>query len=124
MAAVNRILKAWRPFLAGALVLAGLAAAATPAAAASTNRIGLCNKANYTSFLDFPLRDGFYTFEVAPGKCWSGTITAGSRESVRVFALRPNEFKYIGSAGINTNVKNVIRTYGTINAPYFTISRD
>ncbi|MGW0503224.1 hypothetical protein [Micromonospora sp. NPDC003241] len=125
MAAINRIVSAWRPLLAGALVLAGLGTAATPAAAASTNRIGLCNKANYTSFLQFPTRGGYISNLVAPGKCWSTVVDAGSRTSVDVFAYSPSgETKYIISASINTNVKNVIRTYGTFGAPYITLLRD
>ncbi|MGW0503220.1 hypothetical protein [Micromonospora sp. NPDC003241] len=127
MAALNRIFKAWKPVLASALVLAGLATASTPAAAASTNRIGLCNKATYSALLLFPntLRGSYLSELVAPGKCWSATINAGSREPVDVFAFNSSrEPRYVISASVNTNVKNVFRTYGTYDAPYITLLRD
>ncbi|MGW0503219.1 hypothetical protein [Micromonospora sp. NPDC003241] len=125
MAALNRIFKAWKPVLASALVLAGLATASTPAAAASTNRIGLCNKATYTSYLDFPARGGFRSYMVAPGDCWSSAFTVGKREVVVVYAaFGLSRDTYIGYREVSTDVKNVFRTYGTVDAPSFTLSRN
>jgi hypothetical protein len=116
--------KAWRPVVVGALVLAGLTTAATPAAAASTNRTGLCNKGTgYSSTLEFPWRGGFSSYTVAPGKCWSITLTAGSTEPVNVFAYGNGAKVFIGSKTIKTGEHNVFRTYGSsVWSAYYTFS--
>ncbi|MFG3712544.1 hypothetical protein ACIBTZ_20555 [Micromonospora sp. NPDC049460] len=123
MTALTRMRKVWRPVLIGALVLAGLATAATPASAASTNRTGLCNKSTtYSSTLEFPYRGGFTSNLVGPGKCWSITLAAGSTEPVYVYAHGSGATVFLGSKTIKTGEHNVFRTYGTIYSPSFTFS--
>ncbi|MFG3421277.1 hypothetical protein ACIBTZ_25705 [Micromonospora sp. NPDC049460] len=116
MTALTRMRKAWRPVLVGALVLAGLATTSTTAVAASTNRTGLCNKASYWSYLQFPSRGGFSSYLVAPGKCWSMALRSGSTEPVHVYAYRTSDGAtfWIDWKMIKTGEHNVFRTYGEI----------
>ncbi|GAA2220945.1 hypothetical protein ACFY2R_24675 [Micromonospora olivasterospora] len=138
MTALTRTRKAWRPVLIGALALAGMATTATPASAATTNRTGLCNKSTtYSSTLEFPSSpmrspsrgaaaqglpagEGFSSPLVAPGKCWSIELRAGSTQTVQVYAHRNGSTVRIGSWTIKTGAHNVFRTYGTICSPSLT----
>ncbi|SCL40915.1 hypothetical protein GA0074692_6047 [Micromonospora pallida] len=114
MAALTRMRKTWRPVVVGALVLAGLTTAATPAAAATTNRTGLCNKGTgFSATLQFPARGGFSSHVVEPGKCWSITLAGGSTEPVYVYAHGNGAKVFLGSKTIKTGEHNVFRTKGT-----------
>ncbi|MEU5941597.1 hypothetical protein ABZ807_20965 [Micromonospora sp. NPDC047548] len=124
MTALTRTRKAWRPVLIGALALAGMATTATPASAATTNRTGLCNKSTYSSTLEFPSRGGFSSWLIAPGKCWSVELTAGSTERVDVYGHSNGVTVFIGWRTIKTGEHNVFRTYGSISSPSFTLSHN
>ncbi|MGW0434243.1 hypothetical protein ACWDV4_17105 [Micromonospora sp. NPDC003197] len=121
MASLTRMRKAWRPVLVGAMVLAGLTTAATPASAASTNRTGLCNKATYSATLQFPARGGLSSTLVPPNGCWSIELPSGSTENVYVYGYTSGGVEFfMGWKTINSGEHNVFRTYGSSSSPSFT----
>ncbi|GAA2216664.1 hypothetical protein ACFY2R_27060 [Micromonospora olivasterospora] len=113
MTALTRMRKMWRPVLIGVMVLAGLATAAPPASAATTNRTGICNKGGgYNAYLEFPHR-GMTSFGVRPGTCWSKTLAAGSYEPVKVWAVSSGSWRLLGETWIHSGNHNVFRTSGS-----------